>query len=57
MKSYQDSTNKAGTSNLKKHTEKCFGASTVADVFAGKAPKEKDGSIFAVFSHLGQQPV
>ncbi|KAG6904814.1 hypothetical protein DXG01_006989, partial [Tephrocybe rancida] len=56
---YQDSKDKAATSNLKAHTVKCFGENIVSAAFnkKGLSLAPWNGSIFAVFSCPGQKPV
>ncbi|KAG6913790.1 hypothetical protein DXG01_004289 [Tephrocybe rancida] len=58
VRRFQDSTDKAGTSNLKTHAIKCFGQDTVDAAFKQKTPSApSDGSIFTAFSRQGQQPI
>ena len=54
---FLNSKDRAGTSNLKAHAVKCFGAHAIDA--AANQPKSGtcDGSIFAAFAHQGQQPV
>jgi len=54
---YQDSKDRAATSNLKSHVIKCFGCDAVDTAFENTQSGGCDGSIFAVFSCQGQQPV
>ena len=54
---YLDSKVRAGTSNLRAHAHKCFGAHVV-DVLGKKGkPGMRDGSVFAAFARHGQQPI
>ena len=45
------------TSNLKTHALKCFGADAVAAATDKQDASNHDGSVFASFAHVGQQPV
>jgi hypothetical protein len=54
---FQDSKDRAATSNLKTHAVKCFGQEAVDAAFNQTQPKGRDGSIFATFARQGQHPV
>jgi len=54
---YLDSKDRAATSNLKSHANKCFGADVVNAATKPTKSGARDGSIFAAFSHPGQKPV
>jgi hypothetical protein len=54
---YLDSKDHAATSNLKSHAVRCFGQDLVKSAFGKTQPGGHDGSIFAVFTRQGQQPV
>ena len=56
VRRYQDSKDRAATSNLKSHAVKCFGQDAVDAAFE-KTQSGRDGSIFAAFARQGQQPV
>ncbi|GBE87595.1 hypothetical protein SCP_1102720 [Sparassis crispa] len=56
VRRYQDSKDKASTSNLKSHIIHCFGAAAVEAAIKGENAPRND-SIFAVFARQGQQPV
>ncbi|KAH9952530.1 hypothetical protein BC827DRAFT_1081417, partial [Russula dissimulans] len=54
---YQDSQDRAATSNLKTHAVRCFGTDAVDAAFK-KGPSTTPGtSIFGAFAQLGHQPV
>ncbi|KAL0959465.1 hypothetical protein HGRIS_011178 [Hohenbuehelia grisea] len=55
LRRYINTSDKTVTSNLKRHAERCFGEDTVAEVFAGKKLKERNGSIYSAFAHQGQR--
>lgn len=57
VRRYQDSKDRAATSNLKTHALKCFGVDAVTAACEKKDPGGRDGSIFASFASVGQQPV
>lgn len=57
VRRYQDSKDRAATSNLKSHAVKCFGQDAVDAAFNKTEPPSQDRSIFAAFSRPGQQPV
>ncbi|KAG6807412.1 hypothetical protein H0H92_007644 [Tricholoma furcatifolium] len=58
VRRYQDSKDKAATSNLKTHAIKCFGEDVVNAVFhKDDSTLSRNGSIFAAFARQGQQPV
>jgi hypothetical protein len=57
VRRYQDSKDRAATSNLKTHALRCFGQDPVDAAFNNKQLVERDGSIFTAFAHQGQQPV
>jgi hypothetical protein len=59
VRRYQDSKDRAATSNLKSHATKCFGADAVDAAFkkTTSGPGARDGSIFASFARLGQSSV
>jgi hypothetical protein len=57
VRRFQDSKDRAATSNLKYHAIKCFGKDAVNATFNDTQPKVHDASIFAVFAHQGQRPV
>ena len=44
-------------SNLKSHAVRCFGHNLAKSAFKKTQPRGCDGSIFAVFTHQGQQPI
>jgi hypothetical protein len=50
VRRYQDSQDRAGTSNLKTHAVKCFGADAVDAAFKKIPSIAPDGSIFASFA-------
>ncbi|KIL63556.1 hypothetical protein M378DRAFT_79508, partial [Amanita muscaria Koide BX008] len=54
VRHYQDSQDRAATSNLKAHAVKCFGADVVEAAFNKTSSGTQDGSIFASFARLGQ---
>lgn len=56
VRRYQDSQDRAATSNLKAHAIRCFGADAVDAAFKKTTsdPGARDGSIFAAFARLGQ---
>ncbi|KAF8877776.1 hypothetical protein BD779DRAFT_1448209, partial [Infundibulicybe gibba] len=56
IRCYQDSQDRAGTSNLKTHAIKCFGSEIVNSAFGNFQTAGPDCSIFAAFAQLGQQP-
>ncbi|KAF8869644.1 hypothetical protein BD779DRAFT_1681862 [Infundibulicybe gibba] len=49
---YQDSKDRATTSNLKAHALKCFGEAAVSAAFSKTTPCTWDGSIFASFAFV-----
>ncbi|KAF8876639.1 hypothetical protein BD779DRAFT_1449158, partial [Infundibulicybe gibba] len=53
---YQDSKDRATTSNLKAHALKCFGEAAVSAAFSKTTPCTWDGSIFASFACQAQSP-
>ncbi|KAG6807402.1 hypothetical protein H0H92_007678 [Tricholoma furcatifolium] len=58
VRRYQDSKDKATTSNFKAHAIKCFGDNVVNAAFSKEVSSlPHDGSIFAAFACQGQQPV
>ena len=57
VRRYQDSKDRAATSNLKTHAIRCFGEDVVQAAFGAKESKNPDGSIFASFARQGQHPV
>jgi hypothetical protein len=57
VRRFQDSKDRAATSNLKYHAIKCFGKDAVDAAFNDTQPKARDASIFAVFARQGQRPV
>ena len=57
VRRYQDSKDRAATSNLKTHAIKCFGANAVNAAFNKPTAGSPDGSIFACFARLGQASV
>jgi hypothetical protein len=57
VRRYQDSQDRAATSNLKAHAIKCFGADAVDAAFKKTTSGTRDGSIFASFTQLGQASV
>ncbi|KAF8874618.1 hypothetical protein BD779DRAFT_1450826 [Infundibulicybe gibba] len=56
IRRYQDSKDRAATSNLKTHALKCFGAAAVDAAFKKTTPLTQDGSLFSAFAHQGQRP-
>ncbi|KAH9962334.1 hypothetical protein BC827DRAFT_1110163, partial [Russula dissimulans] len=57
VRHYQDSQDRAATSNLKTHAVRCFGTDAVDAAFK-KGPSTTPGtSIFGAFAQLGHQPV
>jgi hypothetical protein len=52
---YLDSKDRAAMSNLKSHAVMCFGQDLVESAFEKPQPRGRDGSIFTVFAHQGQQ--
>ena len=57
VRRYQDSKDRAATSNLKTHAIRCFGADAVNTAFNKPTTGSPDGSIFASFARLGQASV
>jgi hypothetical protein len=57
VRRFQDSKDRAGTSNLRGHAVKCFGRDAVDAAFNNKSDTGNDGSIFAAFARQGQAPV
>ena len=58
VRRYQDSKDKAATSNLKTHVVKCHSKDAVdAAVKKMEGNGLKDRLIFACFAHIGQKPV
>ncbi|KAG6805554.1 hypothetical protein H0H92_014967, partial [Tricholoma furcatifolium] len=58
VRRYQDSKDRAATSNLKTHALKCFGTDAVnAACTKDESKLSRDGSIFAAFARQGQKPV
>ena len=57
VRRYQDSQDRAATSNLKAHAIRCFGADAVDAAFNKNSSGVRDGSIFASFARLGQGSV
>jgi hypothetical protein len=57
VRRYQDSQDRAATSNLKSHAIKCFGVDAVDAAFKKTTSGAQDGSIFASFARLGQSSV
>ncbi|KAG6825672.1 hypothetical protein H0H92_002873 [Tricholoma furcatifolium] len=58
VRRYQDSKDRAATSNLKTHAVRCFRPEAVNAAFsADNSTSPRDGSIFAAFARQGQQPV
>ncbi|KAI0289430.1 hypothetical protein BC826DRAFT_890805, partial [Russula brevipes] len=58
VRRYLDSKDRAATSNLKSHATRCFGIDAVnAAANSTSAADRRNGSIFAAFSHPGQQSV
>ena len=55
IRHYQDSQDRAATSNLKTHTIKCFGADAVDATFKKGPPAAPGASIFTSFARLGQR--
>lgn len=56
VRRYQDSKDRAATSNLKTHALKCFGAAAVDAAFKKTTPSTQDGSVFAAFARQDQRP-
>ena len=54
---FQDSKDKASTTNLKHHTTRCFGSDVVNAAIAKKEHTNCNGGIFALFACKGKQPV
>ncbi|KAF8885306.1 hypothetical protein BD779DRAFT_1442450, partial [Infundibulicybe gibba] len=54
IRRYQDSKDRAATSNLKGHAIKCFGRDVVNAAFNNAQANSHDGSIFAAFAQLSQ---
>ena len=54
---YQDSQDRAATSNLKTHATKCFGTDAVKAAFNWTPSTSHENSIFAMFACLGQKAV
>jgi hypothetical protein len=54
---YQDSKDRATTSNLKNHAIKCFGHDAIDAAFENRHSAGRDGSMFAAFARQDQQPV
>jgi hypothetical protein len=54
---YQDSQDRAATSNLKAHATKCFGSDAVDAAFNQIPSTAPSKSIFATFARLGQKVV
>jgi hypothetical protein len=57
VRRYQDSKDRAATSNLKSHAIKCFGQDAVDAGFETTGAGQRDGSIFVAFARQGQNPV
>ena len=57
VRRFQDSKDKASTANLKHHALRCFGEDAVNAAIAGKKAPSLSGSIFALFTCKGKQPV
>lgn len=57
VRRYQDSKDRAATSNLKAHAVKCFGKDAVDAAFSKGSGTGRDRTIFAMFARPGQQPV
>lgn len=57
VRRYQDSKDRAATSNLKAHAVKCFGKDVVDAAFSKTSEGGRDGTIFTMFARHGQQPV
>jgi hypothetical protein len=57
VRRFQDSKDRAATSNLKSHAIKCFGKDAIDAIFNDTQLKARDASIFAVFASQGQRPV
>jgi hypothetical protein len=57
VRRFQDSKDRAATSNLKSHAVKCFGQDAVNAAFNNSEsdPKTRDASIFAAFARQGQR--
>ena len=54
---FQDSKDRASTTNLKSHAIRCFGADMVNTAIDGKKAAEQDSSISALFARNGKRPV
>ncbi|KAF8870739.1 hypothetical protein BD779DRAFT_1415763, partial [Infundibulicybe gibba] len=54
IRRYQDSQDRAATSNLKAHATKCFGRDIVNAAFNNAQVNCRDGSVFAAFAQLSQ---
>lgn len=55
VRRFQDSKDRAATSNLKSHAIKCFGQDAVEAAFKKSEPKNPNKSIFAAFARQGQR--
>ncbi|KAJ7849028.1 hypothetical protein B0H13DRAFT_2403549, partial [Mycena leptocephala] len=56
VKRYADTTDATGTSNLKKHARRCFGAEVVDAAIAGAKVDSGDSSIHAAFGQQSAKP-
>jgi hypothetical protein len=50
VRQFQDSKDKALTTNLRSHAIKCFGAEAVSNAIKGSNTAERNGSVFAQFA-------
>ncbi|KAF8873433.1 hypothetical protein BD779DRAFT_1451904 [Infundibulicybe gibba] len=57
VRRYQDSKDRAATSNLKTHALKCFGAAAIDAAFKKTKSSTQNGSVFAAFARQGERPV
>jgi hypothetical protein len=56
VRRYLDSKDRAATSNLKTHANRCFGVDVVNAATNNTKAGPRDGSIFAAFARAGQRP-
>ncbi|KAF8871159.1 hypothetical protein BD779DRAFT_1680589 [Infundibulicybe gibba] len=57
VRRYQDSKDRAATSNLKTHTLRCFGAAAIDAAFKKTKSSTQNSSVFAAFARQGERPV
>ncbi|KAG2044177.1 hypothetical protein BDR03DRAFT_938552, partial [Suillus americanus] len=57
VRCFQDSKDKSSTTNLRHHTNGCWGKEAVDRAFSGGKVQATSGSVFSAFARKGQQPV